>query len=740
MFESPAKGPCSCALLLLVCVAVPQSVYGQPEPLDPSVLDSWKAHSNAGNSLYRHLYTQASSLLQQRHDRVASVRTGQEWVRRQEWIGNTLLKMWGPFPQGTPLNPRVTGVLYQDGYRIEKLVYESQPRFYVTAALFIPDGLEGAVPAIIYCSGHSEDAFRSPVYQRVILNLVKKHFVVLAFDPISQGERLQYYDPEIDESRVGPTTREHNYAGGQSYLVGVPVARTMIWDGMRAVDYLLTRPEVDPRRIGITGRSGGGTQSSFIASVDDRILAAAPENYMTTTHRLLESIGPQDAEQIFPAGLARGFDFADLLSVRAPRPSLALATTRDYFSIQGFTEMYEEVGRAYTALGAPHSVGVSIDDAPHQSTRKNREALYGFFQEALSHPGTPFEEEVDRLPREDLLVTSTGQVADSLGGKTVFDLLGPHTQRAIDALQEARRTQVGTDSQHFQNRARVLSGYVPPRPDDSVWTGRSQFDGYTLEKHFLAGPDYPLPFLLFLPEGPGPHPAVVYLDDRGKSAGSRPGGVVPGLVEQGFAVLAADLAGIGELGPSQARASGTGVRVQSGDYTLWYLATLLDRSLVGVRAADIVRLGRFLQARGEIGSQKISFIAQGSTTATALLHAAAFENAIGRVALIQPLVSYQSLASSRYYDPTLIGDTVPGALPEYDLADLMAGLAPRHLLVIDPVDAMRRPVPLTSLQTTYAGVRDSFQQKGFQERLRVLRLGPEGSAYNLLLQWLQDDW
>ena len=139
--------------------------------------------------------------------------------------------------------------------------------------------------------------------------LVKKNFIVFAFDPVGQGERLEYNigDEEASSSSRSPAGG-HSYSGVQGYITGNTQARIMIWDGIRAVDYLLTRDEVDPERIGITGRSGGGTQSSYIAAFDDRIYAAAPESYITNFTRLLQSIGPQDAEQVFSGGVANGID------------------------------------------------------------------------------------------------------------------------------------------------------------------------------------------------------------------------------------------------------------------------------------------------------------------------------------------------------------------------------------------------------------------------------------------------
>jgi hypothetical protein len=348
-----------------------------------NVLERWHHFSNASNAMYRHLSSQAFKLLDDRAEKIARLQSGRDWQDRQRVVKSALMEVLGPFPPKTPLNAKTVSVIERPGFRIEKLLFESRPRFYVSAILLIPSEIQDKAPGIIYCSGHSAEGFRSEVYQHVIFNLVKKGFVVLAFDPVGQGERLEYYDLELGRSRVGGPTSEHSVAGTQAFLAGSSQAHYMVWDGIRAVDYLISRPEVDPQRIGITGRSGGGTQSAYIAAVDGRIYAAAPECYITSFRRLLESIGPQDAEQNFYHGLVNGLDYADLLEVRAPRPALLIATTRDFFSIQGVTETAEEVKEAYKALGKPDHFSIAQDDAPHASTKANREAMYAFFQNHL---------------------------------------------------------------------------------------------------------------------------------------------------------------------------------------------------------------------------------------------------------------------------------------------------------------------------------------------------------------------
>src|SRR5690606_12845416 len=164
------------------------------------------------------------------------------------------------------------------------------------------------------------------------------------------GERRQY---QSDSRRkgLGPT-QKHSYGGSLSFLLGRSPAYYFIWDGMRAIDYVCSRPDVDTTRIGITGRSGGGTQTAYIAAFDSRIKAAAPECYITSYEKLLLTRGPQDAEQNFAGGIHSGLDIADLMVLFAPKPLRMLTTTRDMFNIQGARDAFEGARRVYRAFGA----------------------------------------------------------------------------------------------------------------------------------------------------------------------------------------------------------------------------------------------------------------------------------------------------------------------------------------------------------------------------------------------------
>jgi hypothetical protein len=210
----------------------PHILFTQQENLN--VLDRWIEWSDGGNMLIRHLNRQAFEYLDARDSEVALLRTREDWEKRQQLVRGILMNIVGPFPEKTPLNARVTGTIRKEGYRMEKVIYESMPGFPVTGMLYVPNGGRGRRPAILYVSGHYQNAFRSEPYQVMILNLVKKGFIVFAIDPVSQGERIQIYDPETAESFIGPTTREHSYLGHQCFISGSSLAKYFVWDGIRA--------------------------------------------------------------------------------------------------------------------------------------------------------------------------------------------------------------------------------------------------------------------------------------------------------------------------------------------------------------------------------------------------------------------------------------------------------------------------------------------------------------------------
>lgn len=713
---------------LLFCLMVLISISAAGQNETAVVKNSWLEYTDASNALYHHLSGQAYNLLKQRSDKISGINTFAGWERRQQEIRNILTGLTGPFPPKTELNPKIIRIIDKKSYTLEHILFESQPRFYVTSSLFIPVGFKrnAKLPAVIYCSGHSEDGYRSAVYQHVILNLVSKGFIVFAFDPVGQGERLEYFDNVTGKSKIGGPTMEHSYPGAQAFLTGSSQAMYMILDGIRAVDYLLTRKEVDPARIGITGRSGGGTQSAYIAAFDDRIYAAAPENYLTNYTRLLQSIGPQDAEQNLSDLIYQGIDHPDFLIVRAPKPTLMITTTRDMFSIQGAIETEEEVRHIYKAYGRDENFSRAEDDAGHESTLKNREAMYAFFQKHLNNPGNPQDEKVELLTPDELRVTVTGQVSTSMDCETVFSLNKKVAERLEKKLDSLRKEPV-TFLPEALRTAKLLSGFDEPSYDaEPVFTGRFQKDNYILEKYFIKGEgDYVIPYLLFRPFKPGNN-AIIYLHPAGKSAEAGAGGEIEQYVREGYTVLAPDLTGTGESG--QGALSGDAY-FGGVSHNLWYTSMLIKRSITGLHAEEVLKLADVLRKDNQ--DVVISGCAREELI-PAMLHAAAFSGKISNVILSGPFTSYMSIVTSRFYDPTQVTGAVPGALVNYDLPDLAGALAPRRLIITGVTESNNLSAENQGINRDLDIIRNAYSSAKACSQLKITADAAIGTILKLL--------
>ncbi len=721
LFGSQTSNTAALAIVLALTFCTAPFANAQKKELD--IIRGLMSFSDAPNSLYHHFAKTAYQHLDNRAERVAAIKSLDDWKKRQNLLRQTLADVIGRFPEKTPLNARVTGIRKKDGYRIENIIFESQPGFYVTSSLFIPENASKA-PAVIYCSGHSETGYRS--YQNILVNLVKKGFVVFAFDPIGQGERLQYYNAEKRKSDVGGPTSEHSYVGAQAFITGNTLANTMIWDGIRALDYLITRPEVDSSRIGITGRSGGGTQSSYIAAMEPRIKAAAPENYITDMTRIFQTIGPQDAEQIFPRGISNGLDMADLLTVRAPKPALLIATSMDMFPIKGVEESSREVSRIYQAYGHPGSFNMVSDDGPHASTKKNRESMYAFFQKTLNNPGDSTDLTIPVLSKEDLQVTKDGQISTSLQSITVFDLNARNVDMRMQSLETLRET--ASHLSQILSRAKSLSAYEEPAIAAApLFVGRSPRKGYGVEKYILTEQqDYPIPYLLFKPDRPSGK-GVLYLNPGGNQADAAVGGPIEFLVNNGITVLVPDLIGYGEMGQGIFRGDSN---ISNVPYNTWFAAILVGKSIVGLHASDAVKLSRILME--EKGITEVSGLAKREFTPV-LLHAAAFEPRINRIALIEPYSSYRSVVKNYRYSPAFLYSTVPAAIGQYDLPDLAASLAPRKLLIAGCTEGSGGSVNTAEIEKDLTVIRSAFRSR--EANLQIIPAIPVNLEVSLL-SWL----
>jgi len=461
-----------------------------------------------------------------------------------------------------------------------------------------------------------------------------------------------------------------------------------------------------------------------MAAMDDRIYAAAPENYLTNFTRLLQTNGPQDAEQNMFNMISNGLDHADYLIVRAPKPALMVTTTRDMFNIQGVLETEREVARIYKAYGKEDNFSKTEEDAPHASTKKNREAMYAFFQKHLNNPGSSVDIETPPFTPEEVKVIPTGQVSTSLGGETVFSLNRKDAEKILNTL-ELSRANLAAHIPRALESAKRLSGYKEPSGVvETVFTGRFQNEGYVTEKYFIRGEgNYVIPYLLLKPQKSN-NKALIYLHPSDKSAEVSAGGEIEWFVRNGFTVLAPDMIGIGETAPSRSN----DLRKE------WYASILIGRSIEGLRAGDVVRLTRVLKNTG--GVSEIYGVARKGM-APLLLHAAAFDPSISRLALIEPYSSYRSIVMNRFYNPGFIHTTVPGALTAYDLPDLAASLAPRKLMMAGVTDGSDNASDTDNINKDLAIIKTAYQNKNAGGQLNIVPMKPDEKLFNLFTDWIR---
>ena len=530
------------------------------------------------------------------------------------------------------------------------------------------------------------------------LGLVKEGFVVLAYDPVGQGERRYYWNPATRQNEIGgPVTWEHSLPGQLLLLIGQDLTQYRIWDGMRAIDYLLTRPEVDPQRIGCCGQSGGGTLTTFISAIDERVkCAAAHEGAMhrkwPVHFRPETPLGTGDTEQHFFPAAIYGIDGEDLNSAIAPRP---LLSTIEHFS-PAYNAVTAEVRARYELMGVPEKFQTVEANDPHDMTMRLRLANTNWFCRWFQNRKGPDTEPDFRLETAaDVNCLPNGSIRYSRRGDTIYSIiqreqkkLPPRVTMPPEELRQSLRSLLRFKSSDHPLSVRVLT----------TTTRRH----YQIEKlEFMSEPGIYIPTWVFVPERRGPdRSAILYVSEQGKEAEGLEFGVLEGLALEGNLVISVDVRGIGETRPHHAESGGQGMfhHVNDTETTMQYMAWEMNESLTGMRVQDVVRAVDYALSRSDADRAAVRAIGKGMG-ALWVLFAAALDTRITRAVCDSGLLSYGTLAASDRY---LHGASVmlPEVLKHFDLPQVAAAAGGRRLVLLDPVDAMKSPVdPATARKT-----------------------------------------
>ncbi len=637
--------------------------------------------------MMRYLLTRKAHLALRDYDKEFDrvLNTPAEIPAYQQRMKEFFLEQLGGLPERTPLNAQIVGELPGDGYRIEKVIYECLPRLYVTALLYLPL-TKGPHPGVIVPCGHTANGKAGASYQRACILLAKNGFVVLCYDPIDQGERKQ----GTASSGYG-----HNFLAVSSMLVGRAAARIWVWDGMRAIDYLQSRPEVIPDLIGCTGNSGGGTATAYIMAADPRVKCAAPSCFMTSARTKVTKDVMADGEQHLHAQLAYGLADPELAIIRAPQPTLISAATRDYyFSIDGTWDTYRRAKQVFAALGYSERIDLVEARDQHGFKPALRVGVVRWMRRWLMQKDDAI---TDDQPEHPVL---TDEQAQCTPKGTV--MLLPGARRSYDFNIDLEKELAGVRQQfwakHDQAKAlseiRHLTGIrelKDVRRPTLTNKGTIERDGYRIERLALrvAESELWLPALGFVPKNPTGD-ACLYLHEDGKQADAAPGGPIEALVRKGRIVLAVDLPGCGETESVDGKVMEPWTKLFGAGNRHMFLAYALNTSYLALRAESVIGCAAVL-ANYQRRNNRVHLISVGRVGPPAL-HAAALEPQLFQsVSFQRSLVSWSSVVKNPTASNQLV-NAVHGVLKVYDLPNLLAAVPKEKLAQVELVDALGMPV------------------------------------------------
>jgi len=600
-------------------------------------------------NVHEQLLELAAQQEKERRARFAAIKTKAELEALQKKLRETFLRLIDDLPtaEGVPMI-RKTGVIEADDYVIEKLVFESLPGYFVPALLYKPKKLKAAAPGILSPCGHSVVGKAENSYQTLHVNLARRGYVVLTYDPVGQAERSQFWDAKAGKSRFDLSCGEHAVMGNPLYLLGGSLARYRIWDGMRGIDYLASLEEVDKTKIGCVGNSGGGTLTAYIAALDPRVAAAAICCYITTLPRRMgnriEADPSSDPEQDIFGFVSEGIDHAGLLALRAPKPTLIAAAKFDFFPIEGAHESFNEAKRLFEVAGAGDKITIAEAAEKHGLTQPLRLAVYELFERSLA--GKKIEKPIEELPvtprpAKELLVCAEGQVNLTFHSRPLLPL----------ALEEFK-----SKKKPPKKALRELLRLDPDSAD------------FFVTEHFT-------------PAMKGP--ALVLCINGNEAPSWEKEKDLLGALRGAQAIHIVDPRGVGELRPSnKVRGRDYADPISGVEENIAYNAFLAGKSLLGMRVADVLAAVR--QFDEKMKPKRITLLARRDAALVACL-AAAIEPQIERVAIQEMLTSFKPLFSAGGH-PLNAASILPDLLRSFgDIADVLAQIAPRRVLIADGV-------------------------------------------------------
>ena len=620
-------------------------------------------------------YTLRSYLLQKMHDRydlrkealsVAMVSPENLKAYREE-CRRKYLDLLGTMPEKTPLNPRVTGRIIRNGYGVEKVIYESRPGHHVTSNLYLPDGM-GPFPAALMFCGHEMSSKATESYQETAILFALNGFAVLVVDPLSQGERVQFTD-KAGNRILGGSTTEHTLLNEGASLTGTSVVAWELFDNVRSLDYLASRPEIDHERIGCLGNSGGGAQTMWFMAFDDRVKVAAPCSFITSREREYELNGTGDGCQQIPFEGREQLEIADYLMIFAPGPVIVLAGRYDFVDFEGTVDAFNELKAAYTLMGEQDRAAMLTVDDGHGISAPKREAAVKWFRRWLCSD-TLFiaEHDADLLPEKDTWCTPGGQVTSFCPDEVTMQKTSFDRIHELEGQRKAFISRSSSDAIRMKLEELLALDHGNSRINAEI-TGSFTEQGNLTEKVILREQgEVPLPCLILNPQpGIDTDTVIVCLDHRGKSHVLADTAFIALQAANGRTLLLADLRGMGETAEKPVA---NDPKYYNSEYHNAILSLNIGRPLPGQRVKDIIMILDYLSSQGELKGKPVKIIATGPA-ATAALMTAVTDRRICALELSETIRSFETVAE-KPMEKDWYSYIVPGILCFFDLPDLAA--------------------------------------------------------------------
>ena len=568
----------------------------------------------------------------------------------------------GDFPEKQALNAKVLKISQEQGFRVEEIIFESLPKRYVTANLYLPEG-KGPFPASFELCGHGL-AGKLGSAEAVLMAL--NGIAVLVVDPIGQGERIQLLDENGKPATRGATT-EHTLLNAGCNLVGSSLAAYELWDNHRAIDYLETRSDIDRNKMAAYGSSGGGTQTAYLIGLEDRLKVACICSYFSQRERVLELSGPSDGCQHIPGEGSAHIEISDWVTMFAPKPVLIMSGLYDFVDYRGAVQGTKELQNVYSVLGAPEAIKQFTAESGHGMPKEKREALATWFRTWLCNDPTPVHEtQWVRVPDGDQQCTATGQVNTAFADAVSIP---KYNQDFATQLAGERSKFMQQNDEAIHSKVLALLGMkMPVEKVNPEQTGFIQGRTYDLFKYqiFRKG-EMPVPFVLVMPEKVGVKAKVVlYLNENGKDAVLNDEATVLNFVNQGDILVVADLRGYGE---TEDPSSLNDTKYWNREYRNTMTSLHFGKTIVGQRVTDILSLVDFISSDSRFAGHSIQLKANG-TYGPVAIHAAFLDKRIDQTEISGSIKSYlEFLQNPMQRD--VYTNVIPGVLKYYDLKDLV---------------------------------------------------------------------